>query len=73
MDSSLQNEIIQESSTMVNDCRRRLEAAYQEMVQILVNPSCTTLNCRLNVLFRRLRQTLQILMNTKQQKHLLMK
>ena len=36
----LQNEIIQESTTMVNDCRRRLEAAYQEMVQILVNMAC---------------------------------
>lgn len=29
---------------MVNDCRRRLEAAYQEMIQILV----TTLLCANN-------------------------
>ena len=28
---------------MVNDCRRRLEAAYQEMVQILVNTLCTNI------------------------------
>ncbi|XP_065912940.1 tubulin-specific chaperone A-like [Dysidea avara] len=36
-DIKKQNEIIDESKTMVNDCRRRLEAAYEQMVQILEN------------------------------------